>query len=346
MKRIFILLLFISLHCSAQPEFFNTGDFWKTLQLENKIQANTNDIKTGIIVVSSRAKTKDTLRFMSEHSGSDGLSYFFVYDYQRKWHVLPVQNISEALSYIPDKNKDWVVYTEGMGKIFTSDVDRGIRLAEQYKVNVVLFDYPSITTTKKKLGNYRFAIHHARMNYKDFVPVLDSIRRLRIQNQMGNGHLSLFYHSMGNNMVKKIVKKKKLSALNDDKWVNNIILNAPCVYQSNHRKWLEKINFANAIYIHYNPYDQTLKGAHLVSFHKQLGERVLNPVCKKAYYINFNTLCGTEHSNFLTLTGRTNTKPPAFAHYNTLFHGDTVNVFNSRLYKPSAYKKIGWDILP
>jgi hypothetical protein len=343
-KFLLILFLLLSLRTVAQSDYFNTEDFWKTVQLEEKMPAIKPD--TAIIVVSSRQKTKDKLRYMSEHRDGKELHYFFVYASQNNWHVVPVKNISEALQYIPHKEKDWVVYTEGMGKIFTSDVDRGMRLAEQYNVNVVLFDYPSITTTKSKLGNYRFAIHHARGNYKDFVPALDTIRQLHTQNQMGSGHLSLFFHSMGNNMVKKIVKKKKLAAMNDTKWVSNIILNAPCVYQSHHSKWLDKINFANAIYIHYNPEDHTLKGAHLVSFHKQLGEMVRNPICKKAYYINFNALCATEHSNFLTLYGRTNTKPEAFAHYNTLFHGDTVNVYNSPHYKPTAYKKIGWDILP
>ncbi len=346
MRRLIILLLFISLRGHAQPEYFNTEEFWKTLQLEDKIAADPADIQTGIIVASSRAKANDKLRFMSEHSSKNGLSYFFVYDYQNKWHVLPIKNISGALPYINHKEKDWVVYTEGMGKIFTSDIDRGMRMAEQYHVNVILLDYPSITTTKGKLGNYRFAIHHARQCYKDFVPVLDTIKQLHLQHKMGYSNVSLFFHSMGNNLMRKIVRKNKLASLNDTTWAANIILNAPCVYQHGHSKWLCKINFANAIYVHYNPFDETLKGARLVSFHKQLGERVRNPICKKAIYINFNTLSGTDHSNFLTLYGRTNTKPSAYEHYNFMFHGDMVLLNNPQLYKPSAYHNIGWDILP
>lgn len=345
-KLFFVTLLLLSFNAIAQPEFFNTEEFWKTLQLDSSMQTAPANIQTGIIVVSSHSKANDKLRFMSEHRCTDSLSYFFVYDHQNKWHVLPVKNMSEALTYIPHKKRDWVVYTEGMGKIFTSDLDRGMRLAQQYKVNVVMFDYPSITTTKGKLGNYRFAIHNARQCYKDFVPVLDTIKHLHVQNRMGSGDVSLFFHSMGNNLIRKIVRKKKLDPLNDAVWVSNIILNAPCVYQRGHSKWLCKIKFAKAIYVHYNPEDHVLEGAHLISFHKQLGEKVRKPVCNKAIYINFNTLAGEEHSNFLTLEGRTQTRPAAYAHYNLLFHGDTVQLNNPKLYQPSVYRGIGWDILP
>ena len=340
-----VFLLSISFGIRAQQlDYFNSEAFWTNLLLIDKIQAGKID--TAIIVVSTRARTKDKVRFMGESRSKDSLNYFFVYAYLGKWHLLPVRNLSQALQYIPNKNKDWVIYAEGMGKIFTSDVDRGMRLSQQYDVNVILLDYPSITTTKKDLGNYRFAIHNARNAHRDFVPVLDTVKRLHSNNKMGSGDINLFFHSMGNNIVKKIVKKKKLDKINDTKWVNNIILNAPCVYQSGHKNWLGKINFANAIYIHYNPEDKTLSGAHLISFHKQLGEKVRKPVCKKACYINFNTLVGPEHSYFLNLDGRTEIKKAAFKHYYTLFHGDTASVHNPTLYRPTAYRNIGWDILP
>jgi hypothetical protein len=128
--------------------------------------------------------------------------------------------------------------------------------------------------------------------------------------------------------------------------VDNLILNAPCVQQEGHCKWMDKIKFAKHIYIHYNPDDYTLSGAQLMSAHRQLGQKVQNPVSKRAYYINFNTLVGDGHSNFLSLHDREPAKKAALNHYRVLLHGDTIQLSNRKLYKPATYNKIGWDILP
>lgn len=352
MRRLcFIALLLISFSANAKTvpstDYFNTETYWRKLQLQTDgIKPYTKAGDTCIVVVSNRAPQQGQLRFMGETC--DGmLHYFFVKVQQGKWLVYPMTDLQKALSYMPLKNNDWLVYTEGMGKLFTSDLDRGINVAAQYKVNVILLDYPSITSTKGQLGNYTFAIQHAKAAYKDFLPVLEHIKAMKDNGQIAaHSHLSLFFHSMGNNVISEIVLNHKLNKLNDEVWVDNLILNAPCVPERDHTKWLNQIAFAKHIYVHYNPDDHTLKGAHLVSFHRQLGERVCWPVSNKATYINFSVLAGEGHSNFLTLYGRPPAKPAAIRHYNILFHGRTVDVNDMRYYYPSHYQDIGYTIVP
>lgn len=338
--------MFIGGNTYAQDYPFNDTNWWERLAYEEQPAiTDFSGVDTSIIVVSNRYKTENKLRFMSEVRGEGKMMYFFVYAYKGKWRVLETKNLQEAINYMPDRNRDWVVYTEGMGKIFTAELNRGMMMTSQYGVNVIMLDYPSITSTKKTSGNYLFSIKNARHAYKDHVPVLEEIKSLRQKGKMGKGNLSLFFHSMGNYLMQQTVKKGKLTNLNDTKWVNNVILNAACVPQHNHRKWLNQINFAHNIYVLYNPEDKTLKWPEIINKKKQLGRTLKNPVSSKAHYINFNKLVGDGHSYFLVLRGRTTVHPTVKKYYDTILHGKTVDLSNGG-FSTSKHRNIGLDIMP
>ena len=341
------LLLFLPSLLFAQFEYFNSEQFWNKLQLHRLNE--TPDIHaddTVIIVASNRVTDANHFRYLPEERDGKQIKYFVVYSGNGKWNVLPVGSLQKAVSLMPEKNKDWIVYTEGMGKFFTSDVDRGMNMAAQYDVNVIMLDYPSITAHKKRLGNYFFAKKNATVAYKDFVPVLDTIQMMQEANELGNEGVNLFFHSMGNIVMRQIIRKRKLSKINETQWVNNLILNAPCIPQHGHKKLLDQIKFAKNIYINYNPGDYTLGGAYIMSKRYQLGKQVRKPLSKKAVYINFEMLVDKGHSNFLNLTGRNEIPEAAFQYYNTILHGDTAAVHDTHHYQPTTYRGIGYDLLP
>ena len=333
----------ISLSAYSREYPFNKEDWWKKLVFEKNYKADLSKVDTSIVVVTNRYITDDSLRFMSEERGNGDLLYFFVYAYNGRWHVLQVSDMEKAINLTRHKSKDWVVYTEGMGKIFTSEVNRGMTMASQHNVNVIMLDYPSITTTKKQLGNYLFAISNARHCYEDYAAVLDTIQAYKLSGKMGTGNLSLFFHSMGNYLIRQTVKKKKLAPINDVVWVDNMILNAPCVPQARHAKWLNRIAFAENIYVQYNPEDVTLLWPELFNKKRQLGRRLRGPLSPKAHYVNFNRLVGYEHSYFMNL--RKPVPEEVWNYYNTILHGRAVE-FNHGRYTNSAYNGIGYDIIP
>jgi hypothetical protein len=350
-KIIIALLVLLPFTLAAQNNNpianFNSEAYWQKTRLITHLPAyaiTTND--TAMLVVSNRKLTQDTLRYISESRAESGLLYFFVFTHDGTWNVLPVESIEKGIACMPDKNRDWVLYTEGMGKLFTTDLYRGLSMAGQYKVNVIMLDYPSITTTKGRLGNYFFAIGNARKTYKYFAPAFEEVKKLRAQQKMGSGKLSAFYHSMGNHLARGMVIHHKLDAINDIVWVDNLILNAPCVQRRGHKKWINKILYAKHIYINYNNDDFTLGGAYLMSKKMQLGQRPVRNISNKAVYINFNGLCEQNHSNFLTIKGIQVCKPGSMAYYNTILHGDTVNVHDAGMFKPSHFKHIGWELVP
>jgi len=349
MHRILVISLFLFLPyvTHAQFEYFNSEAFWRKFVLHKQGEKFTyNAADTVILVASNRVMDTSTFRFLPELRDGKTVHYFLVYSDQGQWHVQPVDGLREGVQCLKGNNRDWVVYTEGMGKFFTSDVERGMHLSAQYGVNVLLLDYPSITTQRKRLGNYYFAKQNAAIAHKDFIYVLDTLKELRLQWQLGTGSVNLFFHSMGNIMMRQIVKNDKLGQINDAVWVDNLILNAPCVPARGHKKWVDKISFAKRTYIHYNPKDFTLGGAYLLSKRHQLGMKVRKSISDKATYINFNSLVDKGHSNFLNLKGRNKIPDAAYNHYNILFHGKGLPLEDTTLYQPSAYKNIGFDILP
>jgi len=341
------LLLLLPLFSFAQFAYFNSEQFWNKLQLHNADEApNIHPTDTVIIVASNRVMDKSTFRYLPEERDGKQIKYFVVYSGDGKWNVQPVSSLKQAVSLMPDRNKDWVVYTEGMGKFFTSDVDRGMSMTGQYGVNVIMFDYPSLTAHRKRTGNYFFAKKNATIAYKDFVPVLDTIQMMQDEHQLGGQGVNLFFHSMGNIVMQQIIKRGKLSQINESRWVNNLIFNAPCIPQRGHKKLLDQIKFARNIYINYNPGDYTLAGAYFMSKRYQLGKQVRKPLSKKAVYMNFETLAGKGHSNFLNLSHREEIPRAAFEYYNIILHGDTVDLSNADRYKPTTYRGIGYDLLP
>jgi len=349
MRRLFLLVFsfVLSVDLSAQFGYFNSDEFWSKMELHHAsdVPVFTND-DTLVLVASNRALDTSSLRFLPEKRDGQKVRYFLVYSGDGKWHVQPLQSLREGINHMPDRNKDWVVYTEGMGKFFTSDVDRGMNLSAQYHVNVLLLDYPSITAKRKRLGNYFFAKKNASVAHKDFIPVLDTVRRLQEAGLMGSSGVNLFFHSMGNIVLQQAMRHNASETLNASVWVNNLILNAPCIPQRGHRKMIEKIGFARKIFINYNPGDFTLGGAYLLSKRYQLGKQVCNPVSSKAIYVNFNTLVNEGHSNFLNLRSRNAIPDAALKYYNALFHGSSPNIADTNSFRVSRHRGIGYDILP
>jgi len=344
---LFLLTATLPLIAVAQFEYFNTQAFWNKLQLHSSDERPViHNGDTVLIVASNRVMDNTSFRYLPEERDGRQIKYFVVYSGNGKWNVLPVSSLQQAIFLVPERNRPWVVYTEGMGKFFTSDVDRGMKMAAQYGVNVILLDYPSITAHRKQLGNYFFAKRNATVAYQDFLPVLDTVQMLQDAHQLGERGVNLFFHSMGNIVMRQIIRNHKLDQINNTVWVNNLILNAACIPQHGHKKLLDQINFAKHIYINYNPGDYTLGGAYLISKRYQLGKQVRKPLSSKATYINFNTLAGKGHSNFLNLYGRNEIPAAAIRYYSRIFQGDTISLHDTSLYKPTAYRGIGYDILP
>lgn len=300
MKRLlFLLCITITLGAHAQLSQYNSNAYWANFRFQTDT-AKPALTDTCLIFVSNRHLNKDSLRFVDEFVDTAGLKYFFLQKSAGKWNVFQMPTLSDAMHLLPEK-RDIVVYTEGMGKIFTTNVERALLMRLQYHVNVIMFDYASINTTYRPARNFNFARSNARMSAPHYFRLLTTIQQARQNKEdwIDQIKVTTFCHSMGNIILMEMMKSQPFEQLNDSPFLDNVVINAACVPSKRHHQWVENIRFANKVYIHYNRSDWQLKGAHLLTFRRQLGEKLTRSLAKNASYINFHDQVGRQHSYFL-----------------------------------------------
>lgn len=332
MKRFLILLLLaLPTIVHAQLSFYNSDAYWSNFCLKNTC-AEPSVTDTCLVFVSNRHLHPDSLRFVDEYVDTAGLKYFFLQKHAGKWNVFQASGLEEAMNLLPEK-RDIVVYTEGMGKIFTTNVERALLMRSQYHVNVVMFDYSSINTTYKPSRNFYFAKNNARLSAPHYFKLLKRLQEARRDNESWVQHvkISTFYHSMGNIVLKEVMEHQQYEELNSLPFIDNLVINAACVPRKDHKEWVENIRFANKVYVHYNRMDLQLKGAHMLTFRSQLGEKVVRGRAANATYINFHKEVGHQHSYFLNFPQNEYRMTDAVKEYFTqLFTGNNATLENNK----------------
>lgn len=327
MKKVFYLAGFFVLSSAivglSIPRKYTIYNNWSNIKLVDTLVADQLS-DTLVAFCSNRGFHHGKEQFLDFSIHHDSLTFFLATFKKGTWWVDKVQNLKAALYYFPDR--DYVAYVEGMGKTFPLNLQRSSAMAAQYNVNVIMFDYPSIHPEKSMFGNFRFAYNNAENSWKSYYRFLEDIRLLREgkNEPLFGQEITLFHHSMGNLMIRKLMEQKQ-DAFND-KIFDNLVLNAACVPQKNHKEWVEKIGFADRIYINYNRKDYQLNGAMLLTFDKMLGTRPGKPFADNAIYVDFHDLVDKRHSNFLNIEGREAIPRKAHYFYFSLLHGEHPDV--------------------
>lgn len=326
-KVVFILMMVMAnTFVSAQSIDFNSVASWSqfTLQAGNELPASEQD--TCLVFVSNRHVLPDSLRFVDEFVDTTALKYFFLEKKEGKWKVYQEPTLGDAMERLPIK-RDIVLYAEGMGKIFTANVMRAQLMSTQYDVNVVMFDYASINTTYKPSKNFRFAMENAALSAGQYYNLLLEIQQARkLEAPWISGvRFTTFNHSMGNIIVRQMMLTQDVARLNDFPFIDNLVLNAACVPQKDHAEWVSKINFAHHIYIHHNKKDFQLKGAHLLTMRKQLGEKIRDDKAPNATYVNFKEAVRYKHTYFMNFPQNEYRIPTALVTYfSRLLRGEEI----------------------
>jgi hypothetical protein len=220
------------------------------------------------------------------------------------------------------KNKDIVVYGEGMGKEFSGAIDRATRLTRVYDVTTVMFDWPTYRPNLSGGKNYRKAQIQSTEVSRSLCDLFTELEKMKPVFNADSLNLSLLLHSLGNRLIKEAVMNDFINT--KTKLFDNIILNAACVKMRRHRKWLEKLNIQDEIYLTRNNKDRTLLLAKLAGFTEQLGRRSALRKAKNAIYLNFSPVLEREHNYFL-LTNLLAKHPDLKTIYSDIFHGKTIN---------------------
>lgn len=329
MKRLLTGFL-LALACSvqAQRSNYNSQANWQRFSLQSD-HATPARGDTSLIFVSNRFIHPDSLRFVDEFIDTSSLKFFFLEKQNGTWKVFQEPTLREAMQHLPH-HRDIVVYAEGMGKIFTNNVERAQLMSAQYRVNVVMFDYASINSTYKPSRNFKFARLNAKLSAGQYRQLLEMIKAAREAGEPWTEGVSVstFYHSMGNIILEQMMKGDQSNEFAADgiPYIDNLIINAACVPMKRHARWVEKIHFAKNIYIHYNKRDLQLKGAHLLTLKRQLGEKVTRRQrAANAQYVDFLEAARWQHSYFMNFPyNEYRLNPAMVAYFGRLFNGQGV----------------------
>ncbi|MGX5819925.1 hypothetical protein ACWKWU_17140 [Chitinophaga lutea] len=330
MKRLLtaLLLCLSSEAAMAQLTYNNSAESWSKFVLQPSEDQIPRASDTCLVFVSNRFIHPDSLRFVDEFVDTARLKYFFLEKTQGRWQVFQHATLSEAMEHMPP-GRDIVVYAEGMGKIFTANVQRAYLMSKQYGVNVVMFDYASTNTTYKPSKNFKFARANARLSSGQYLQLLKALQEARRNGEpwIANAKLTTFNHSMGNIILEQMVKLHDISGINSEPFIDNMVINAACVPQKNHEDWVEKIRFAKQIYVHYNRTDLQLKGAHVLMLRRQLGEKPgKRGRADNVVYVNFHDVAGWQHSYFMNFPYNEYRLTPAMiSYFSKLFNGQGIS---------------------
>ncbi len=257
--------------------------------------------------------------------GSDELTYAKYVHPQRKMfyfvvgmstdssYIKSFPNLEEAMKVF-EGDKNFLIFVNGHGKNFGEVIGRGFEVGIRYKVNMIMFDWPTDYYALRKTA------HNARKVTENFALTIHNLEPI-VHKEFPNSNVSVIFHSMGNHIARNLVKKDLTNQIPED-FFDNLILNAPAVKQQNHANWVNQLNIQKRIYIVSNKDDFPLKGAMLLRMSRQLGSVYNEPLAKNAFYVNFSNIGGQEHNLFLGHTLLEKGNPNILVFYNTLFQGD------------------------
>ena len=212
-----------------------------------------------IVFVSTRHSTFSDGRywFGTKIEKDNKLKFYNIYFKGGVRRVAPRRSLSEAIGYA-NVSPDFVVYTEGHGKKFSDNVERGVSTSRIYGVSIIMFDWPSSVPAYGVERNFYTSIHNSKSVSKQFNDLLIQLGKYKkdpVNTKMK--HLSLFFHSMGNYVLISTLKRYGCHHYDKD-LVDNIIFNAPCVPARDHDKWIDQLTFQKNIYVTYNKKDPAL----------------------------------------------------------------------------------------
>ncbi|MBK7691297.1 MAG: alpha/beta hydrolase [Bacteroidetes bacterium] len=317
----------------------NEISIWQKIQYKTDGEMLASD--TAFLMVSNRHFFEQQTIFADEETDTAQRHLLYVSKVNDIWKVQKIQSLQEGISLFPHKN--WVLYTEGMGKTFTGNIERAYLMTSTYNVNVILFDYASINSTLGIKKNFDYSLRNSNISsaqYARFLKEIESIHRSTALFQKQS--ISIFLHSMCNLMFRRMMLDQLFERNEEAPFIENIIFNAPCVNRKNHHRWISKITFAKNIYVNFNKADYKLNGAMLLSGNRKLGSKPKFPFSKNVYYMDFHAAVGKTHNYFLNIPSRSFVMSKPIQNY-------FFQILNGKKFSHTGFGKspvVGFEMIP
>lgn len=339
MNKVFIILIFsLSLNTWAQ-------EFESIIGTDNYNNPN-------ILVVTNRLADSTTKMinpvFRNIVDSISNLKYYDV-KFEDGNFIAEETTLTEFFQNSPTPLNDWLLFVHGDGKTFIRAAARGLDIQNYYKINVIVFAWPSRLPGGSMTEHFKASLRNAEKSTDNLLALIDSLKYLRKKNSeyFKNNYLSSLYHSLGNKIL-KLASNRIESKFGEDYIFDNQILNAAAVEQKDHKYWVEKINIQKRIFNNSNVFDLNLNGLRLITpMNYMLGERLSKPLSDSVLYFNFSKTMGLKlspgksHTYFL---GMPEKYPGVKQYYNEIFHGLMPDTTDASYIKKRK-DEFGYDVL-
>lgn len=262
-----------------------------------------------VIVISNRQpkNTDGMLSFENKVDPSEKLGFYLVKQSDENTLTTSLIDSIYFVSQLTKPGISWVVFVHGDSKTFEEAATRGLKIQQKHNIGVTVFSWPTKEPGANGRNNFRNSKRQAELTV---VQLASLMHILQLSRESHPDHytehsLSLFAHSLGNYLLKGLVRNNLLPQPQSIIF-DNIVLNAPAVNQLHHKNWLNEINLQQQLFVISNRHDFNLKGVRIfTSAGKQLGEIVKPPFSEHAYYIDFSKSVGfrfptgTTHTYFI-----------------------------------------------
>ncbi len=330
--KTFLLLLLTILTVSSAESQFKAPTFCETTPSWNNISVNNDPVPQGlrkIFFITNRPYTPESEEgelFPNDIANYRKVSYYIVTCDGAKWQLTFVPDFQAGMKEIND-GRDILLFVEGHGKTLPMALNRAFQVQERYNVALIVFDWPSANS------NFNKSLSRVRRCGDNFYNLLLQIREYRSSSMEESQAFSILCHSLGNYFISNFIVCGDGQYLKDE-FIDNIVMNSAAIRTKEHGEVLSQVEFADRIYITSNKNDFVLRGAHLLTSGKMLGNLVIKPMADNAEYVNFSGVAGREHSYYFGYHVFEHENPAFYYFYNTALHGKEVNLKDAGLFTP------------
>ncbi len=158
-----------------------------------------------------------------------------------------------------EPQKRFLVYVHGDHSNLSTLIEKAKCFIENYDVNLLIFAWSSNSIPDALIKNYKTSKQNVGNVLPHFVAFVESFSDCAIAKQF---KWSIMFHSLGNLFAKQYARYT-IPNSNSHFNPNSVILNAPCVVESEHSFWVEQlvIHSGAELYVAYNSSDRVLKAA-------------------------------------------------------------------------------------
>jgi len=199
--------------------------------------------------------------------------------------------------------RNCLFFVHGFNNDFKDVIERANFLEQKYRLELVVFTWPSNGGGIKGVLSYKSDKREAQLSVNALDRIMERLSEymLKHRDTACQQSFNLMMHSMGNYLFKNLLKS---SVYNGESLLfDNIVMAAADVNNKNHQAWVDKIAFRKRLYITINENDNALFSSRLKFGQKQLarlGHYSLNLCSKHARYIDFSSAAhvGSSHAYF------------------------------------------------